>query len=211
MINLIRAGALGALATVALVVGAPAGAATVFSSANYVPDNETGDYYIAGDGQSYIAATFTLTRQSEITGIGGVFTQYSDGEIFAAIIGLPPAQTDVTASSLSGLSLAHTVFTAPQDGSDFTTPLSVVLGQGTYELVFGSGLWGATGDSGLATGMDGQANLLRTTDGGLTWDPLQDSMRVTVEASPVPLPAGLPLLVSGVAALGGLFRRRRAA
>ena len=210
MTHLIRATAIGALATLALVAGVPAGAATVYSSAGYVPNGETGDYYIANDGQSFIAATFTLSQQSEITGIGGVFTQFGDGgSIFGAIIAAPASQTDVTASSLVNLSLAHTIFAPPTDGSDLTTPLSALLGPGTYELVLGSGLWGTDGNSGLATGMDGQANLLRTVDGGASWDVLSDSVRVTVEASPVPLPAGLPLLMSGVAAIGGLMRRRQ--
>ena len=210
MINSMRASAFGALATLALVAGVPAGAATVYSSAGFVPNGETGDYYIANDGQSFIAATFTLSQQSEITGIGGVFTQFGDGgSIFGAIIAAPASQNDVTASSLVNLSLAHTIFAPPTDGSDLTTPVSALLGPGTYELVFGSGLWGTTGNSGLATGMDGQASLLRTVDGGASWDVLNDSVRVTVEASPVPLPAGLPLLVSGVAAIGGLLRRRQ--
>jgi hypothetical protein len=210
MTNLIRASAMGALATLALVAGVPAGAATVFSSAGFVPNGETGDYYIANDGQSFIAATFTLGQESEITGIGGVFTQFGDGgSIFGAIIAAPANQSDVTASSLANLSLAHAIFAPPTDGSDLTTPLSALLGPGTYELVFGSGLWDTTGNSGLATGMDGQASLLRTADGGASWDVLNDSVRVTVDASPVPLPAGLPLLASGVAAMGAMLRRRQ--
>jgi hypothetical protein len=210
MSNLIRASAFGALATLALVAGAPAGAATVYASAGFVPNGENGDYYIASDAQSFIAATFTLAQQSEITGIGGVFTHDGDGgSIFGAIIAQPTSQTDVTAANLVNLSLAHTIFAPPTDGSDLTTSLSVLLGPGTYEVVFGSGLWDTTGNSGLASGMDGEASLLRSVDGGASWDPLNDSVRVTVDASPVPLPAGLPLLMSGVAAIGGLLRRRQ--
>jgi hypothetical protein len=208
MTKLIRAGVIGALATAALMSG-PAMASTVFASAGFVPNGETGDYYIAADGQSYMATTFTLTQASEVTGIGGVFTQFGDGgSIFGAILAAPANQSDVTASTLAGLSLAHSIFAPPTDGSDASTALSVLLQAGTYELVFGSGVWGTTGNSGLAIGMDGQANLLRTTDGGATWDAVNDSVRMTVEASPVPLPAGLPLLASGLAAVGAMLRRR---
>lgn len=210
MTKLIRVSAVGTLATLALAAGVPAMASTVYASAGFVQNGETGDYSLANDAQSLIAATFTLTEESQLTGVGGVFTQFGDsGSIFGAIIAAPTSQTDVTSSSLLALSLAHTVFAPPTDGSDFTTPLSTVLGPGSYELIFGSGLWGATGNSGLATGMNGTANLLQSVDGGATWGALNDSVRVTVDASPVPLPAGLPLLASGLAALGALTRRRQ--
>jgi hypothetical protein len=130
------------------------------------------------------------------------------GTVFGDIIAAPGSQTAVTATSLVSQSLGHVVFNAPTDGSDAVAPLSALLGPGSYELVFGSGLFGATGVSGLATGMNGTADFFRSIDGGQSWDPQSDSVRMTVYASPVPLPAGLPLLISGVAAFGGLIRRR---
>jgi len=142
--------------------------------------------------------------------VGGVFTQFGDGgSVFAEIIAAPAQQSLVNTSTLAGLALAHTVFAPPIDGSDATTPLSVTLGPGTYELVFGSGLFGATGTSGLASGMDGQTTLAQSIDGGATWGDLTDSVRVTVTGNVVPLPASLPLLFSGVMAGFGFLRRRR--
>lgn len=211
-----RIGAIGALVALALGGGAPAFADTlVYESAGFVPNGEVGDYPIypfssANGGPGYVATTFTLGQQTNVTGVGGVFTQFpvTGGSIFADIIAAPANQTDVTATSLVSQSLGHVVFTAPTDGSDAKESLNVLLGPGTYELVFGSGLFGATGDSGLASGMQGTANFFNTADGGQTWNAQSDSLRMTVYASPVPLPAGLPLLISGVAALGGLLRRK---
>jgi hypothetical protein len=212
MNNMIRAVALVALAPLALLAAAPAMSDTLYASAGFVPNGETGDYFFDNTSQNLFAATFTLTQTSKVTGVGGVFTTFGDGgSIFASIIAAPAQQSLVNTSTLAGLSLAHTVFNAPTDGSDVTTPLSVILGPGTYELVFGSGLFGATGASGLASGMLGQATLAQSIDGGLSWDQLNDSVRVTVTGNVVPLPATLPLLFSGLMAGAGFLRRRRGA
>jgi hypothetical protein len=213
MTNMIRASALVGVASLALLAAAPAMSSTLFASAGYVSNGETGDYFIDNGANQLFGATFTLTQESQITGVGGVFTQFDGdgGSIFAAIIAAPALQTAVNSSTLTGLSLASTVFVAPADGSDASTPLSVLLGPGTYELVFGSGLFGATGQSGLASGMDGTATLAQSVDGGATWGTLSDSVRVTVTGDVVPLPAGLPLFCSGIAAIFGLVRRARAA
>jgi hypothetical protein len=214
MKNMIRASAFAGVASLALLAAAPAMSATLYSSADYVSSGqEAGDYFIDNGAQHLFGATFTLTQESQVTGVGGVFTRFDGdgGSIFASIIAAPGAQTAVNASTLAGLSLANTVFAPPADGSDATTPLSVLLGPGTYELVFGSGLFGATGQSGLVNGMNGTATLAQSLDGGATWDTLTDSVRVTVTGDVVPLPAGLPLFCSGIAALFGLVRRTRAA
>jgi hypothetical protein len=213
MKNTIRAVAILTLTPVALLAADPALCDTLYSSADFVPGGETGDYFIDNGGQHLFAASFTLSQASNITGVGGVFTKFDGdgGSIFAEIIAAPAQQTLVNTSTLEGLSLAHTVFTAPTDGSDATTALSVTLGPGTYELVFGSGLFGATGSSGLATGMNGLATLAQSIDGGLSWDALNDSVRVTVSGNVVPLPATLPLLCSGLLAGAGFLRRRRSA
>src|SRR5262249_2398087 len=151
----------------AVLTAAPAMADTLYASAGFVPGGEIGDYFFDNSGQNLFAATFTLSQTSQITGVGGVFTHDGDGgSIFAEIIGAPGQQSQVNLSPLAGLSLAHTVFNAPIDGSDVTTPLSVILGPGTYELVFGSGLFGATGQSGLASGMSGVTTLAQSIDGG---------------------------------------------
>ena len=212
MYTTIRGSALAALASLALFSAAPAMADTLYASSGYVYNStEVGDYAFDNTGQSLIAATFTLSQATHVTGVGGVFTQYGDGgTIFASIIALPSAQTNVTSASLPGLALGTAVFAPPTDGSDYTSTLSLNLSAGTYELVFGSGLFGATGYSGLASGMAGTANLLQSVDGGATWGTLSDSVRVTVSGTAVPLPAGLPMLGSALALGAGLVRRRRA-
>jgi len=211
MISITRAGTFAALVSSALMVGMPAFSATLYASAGYT-GQETGDYLIGSDGfggYDYVAASFSLTQASAVTGVGGVFTAYGDGNsIFAAIIAAPTSQTDVNAASLPGLALAYTTFTPPQDDSDAVAPLSALLGPGNYEVVFGSGVFGTSGQSGLATGQLGAATLYQSLDAGADWGTLTDSVRVTVEGSPVPLPAALPLLLSGLGGIGALLRRR---
>jgi hypothetical protein len=204
-------------ATLLMAVGVPAFSGTLYASAGYT-GAETGDYLIGNDGSNYelLAAEFTLAQTSQITGVGGVFTAYGDSNpIFAAIVAAPSNQSALNLSTLPTLALAQTSFTPPQDDSDATTPLSVTLGPGSYELVFGAGMTvngqPVTGQSGLATGQSGSATLFQSLDGGADWGTLTDSVRVTVEGTPVPLPASLPLLA---VALGGMLltlRRRGAA
>lgn len=200
---------LGALALSLGLAGTSAFAGTVFSTGNYSSD-ETGDYFI--NDEHFQGVTFELTQQTQITGIGGHFSQYSNGSIFGAIVaaasldGLPTAST----ADLEASALAHTVFAA--DGSDQIGTLSVNLAPGFYTVIFGSGLWGATGTSSLATGQDffGNANLFQTLDGGASWLTFSDSVRLDVQGvAAVPVPAALPLFASSILGLG-VFGRRRA-
>src|ERR1700739_4796537 len=104
MNNLIRAAVVAALAPVALLAAAPAMSDTLYASAGFVANGETGDYYFDSTAQNLFAATFTLSKTSNITGGGGVFTTFGDGgSIFGAIIAAPASQSLVNASTLPGL------------------------------------------------------------------------------------------------------------
>src|SRR5215831_11713671 len=106
MNNMIRVSAFAAFVCLA-AASAPALADQIPAAPGFVPNGETGDYFIADDGQSFIATTFTLTGASHVSGIGGVFTQFGDsGSVFGAILAAPLDQTTVTGASLPGLALA---------------------------------------------------------------------------------------------------------
>lgn len=196
--------------TVATVLASTATFAdTVFSTADFEAV-ENGTYAI--DNTNFQSVNFQLTQQTLITGIGGHFSQYSSGDnIFGAIVAassLASAPT-VDSSSLEALALAHTVFTP--DGSDQVAALSINLAPGAYTLVFGSGLWGTIGTSGLADSQDiiGAPNLFQTVNGGVTWSALNANVRMDVQGTAVPVPASLPLLASALAGLGAIARKRR--
>lgn len=194
----------------------PAHASTIFSSADYNA-NEPGDFNI--DNASFVGASFQLTQATTITGIGGHFSQYSYDNIFGAIVSASSlnALPTVTAANLASLALASTSL-AP-DGSDQLGSVSITLGPGTYDVIFGSGLWGTTGGSGLATGQTDNINsaaaLFQTVNGGASWSLLgENDVRIDVVGTPVsavPVPAALPLFASGLLGLMGAARRRRKA
>jgi hypothetical protein len=108
------------------------------------------------DASQFIAARFHLEHPMPVTRVGGHFTTGQNGaagEIFTAIVhvagpsafptGLPFTPHEVMASTLitipTGLS------------AELLVPLPVVLPAGDYLVVFGSGLFGATGEGSLTT------------------------------------------------------------
>ncbi|WP_347985711.1 PEP-CTERM sorting domain-containing protein [Methylomonas sp. AM2-LC] len=190
------------------LVNTQAVADTILSTADYNV-NEPGDYVI--DSSNYLATSFTLTQAEQITSIGGHFTQFGDGNnIFAEI-------TSVTAQGLpTSTVLAQVNFAPNTDGTDSSTAFSVLLGPGTYDIIFGGNTTTAPGSSGLASGQDitGNATFYQSTDSGVTWSTLAaNDLRVVVQGtavSAVPLPSSLPLLLSGLGLLGFSMKKRTA-
>jgi hypothetical protein len=207
--NAILRSSLLAVAISAVLMSANASASTLYESASFVDytsasadgSNEPGAYFI--DSSTYIIATIHLDSATQISALGGYFSEYSSGTIFGAI---------VSASSLSSLSssaLAEVVFTAT--GTDQSVSLSSVLtlAAGDYDIVFGSGLFGATGTGALVTyqSTNGSPTLLRSDDSGLTVSELSSSdVRITVAS--VPEPASYAMLLAGLGLMAGVARRR---
>lgn len=197
-----------AAATLALAAGAHADT-PFFQSASFVDEATSQGDFSVYDGK-FLGAVFTVTQAEAVSAIGGNFTQYSDGDIFGAIVRLAPGASlpgELTAAN----TVAHAVFTPSTGGGDQSVSLSTVLQPGRYAVVFGAGLFGTTGYSGLVSGQGalGVPSFV-AYDGGTASAFTDDTLRVTVNAvAAVPEPATALLWAAGAIALG-LVRRRRA-
>ncbi len=113
--------------------------------------------------------------------------------MFGAIIGLSsPTALPLGRPFNPGEVLASTIFTAPSFSDDVLIPLSVTLPPGDYALVFGSGLFGATGRGAMPlnnTDIPGSASYF-TWNGNLNvWMDTQfRNLRFVVLGNPVETP-----------------------
>ena len=177
-----------------------------------------GDGTTAGDGFSggshFIGADFTVAGPTQLTDIGASFVntaqQAATGPIFGAIVEVDPVTGLPTqdVENLASITLAEAVFTPDADG-DTTVPLSASLQPGTYGLVFGSGLFGATGVADLLSGNDivGSPSIFENDFAPFAQDPSDIDVRLFADGT-VPEPGSLPLLLSASLLLASLARRR---
>jgi hypothetical protein len=233
MINKIRATALAALALTALAVAAPASAAYVLQTAT-AGSGGSGSYPIYTDaavgngdgtdgGSTFIGAGFTLGGSVSSLQVGANVDALGSGSVFAEIVALPsagslpPATGGNLVAWLQTHSLGEATLTAPASAGDASTVInfSSALAAGDYAVIFGSGLYGTTGGINLT---DGNATIpspnIFTSLGGDSFQSYgyDSQIRIFAATVPVPLPAGLPLLVSGLlAGVGGFLRGRRPA
>jgi hypothetical protein len=190
-----RAAALAASLAAALPLAAHA---TSYETASFVDEATAGgDYFI--DSTRFLGATFNVAANESLTSVGGNFTAFGDGgTLFAAVL------------SSSGDMLAETTFTPL--GGDQSVTLSAALAAGSYTVVFGSGLFGATGSSGLVASQSPIGTPSFVQYGGVLANAqafTDDTLRVTMVTSPVPEPA--PVLLAGIGVLFlAVAGRRRA-
>ncbi len=217
----------------ALALSHPARADLLFQTATLDPnalaeDNTLvlqGDGTTAGDGFSggsfFIGADFTITQPTTISSIGAAFANTADqstsgpngdGSIFGAIVAVDPVTGLPTqpVENLASITLAEAVFTPTADG-DTTVPLSEVLQPGTYGVVFGSGLFGATGVADLLVGNDtvGTPSVFENDFAPFTQDPSDTDVRLFVDLVPASEPGSFALLGAGTVLIGMAARRRR--
>lgn len=176
-----------------------------------------GDGTTAGNGFSggsvFIGADFTVTAPTTISSIGASFGDTAvtagSGAIFGAIVSVDPTTGLPTQpiETLSTITLADAVFTPATDG-DTSVSLDVTLQPGTYGLVFGSGLFGATGVADLLHGEDtvGSPSIFENFYAPFAVDPNDTDVRLFLTA--VPEPASIAMLAGGVLTLAGMRRRR---
>jgi len=209
MNNFFRTTALAAAVAAATLSGGAHAASVVFASASFVDESvSNGDYYI--DNTRYLGAIFTISTAEQLSAIGGNFTQYGDGNaIFGAIV--PVAPGAALPGDIAAHAVASTVFTPT--GGDQTAAIIGVLTPGTYALVFGSGLYGTSGESGLVSGQlpIGTPTFVQygSSGGALTASAFtDDTLRVMVLATPVPEPSMAALWAGGALMLAWASRRR---
>ena len=157
----------------------------------------------------------------QVDHIGGHLSGSAGRDIFGAIVALMSPNALPSGSPFNpGEVLAFTTFTTPSPSTDVLTPLSVTLAPGTYGLVFGSGLFGATGDSAMPNNnsdIPGSASYFTWVAGTGPWRnvvPPSANIRFVVTGTPgpgapIPEPGTLLLLGSGIVGMGAVARRRR--
>jgi hypothetical protein len=148
------------------------------------------------------------------------------GTIFGTIVPVPTpgAFPAVAPLEIESIALAHTVFSAAAGHPttiDFRTPLAVELVPGDYALIFGSGLFGASGQGFMGTNnIPLPSSVTFTTDNAPPpqgfplgrWNGpfIGDSLRLVVEGEiqPIPEPSTLILFSTGLVGLIG-YRMRK--
>ena len=202
---------LGAVLTTAIATASSYAAAdTLYSTADlndFSNTFENGAYII--DNSNFLGTSFHLASASDVSAIGGYFTQFSDGNIFGAILASGAAWNTVGSSALAEVTFSGS-------GADQTISLSgpLHLAAGDYQVVFGSGLFGATGTSGLVDSQYtlGNPTVLQSFNAGTTVAALSaQDVRITVlgAVSPAPEAESYAMLLAGLGMIGAVVRRRR--
>lgn len=144
------------LSLAAIITNSPTASSVTLESATLGSLSGLPGYSI--DDYQFLGWRFQINETLQVRNIGGHFAGYADREIFGAIAPL----SDLTAlpqgipEDLEELSLAATTFSVPSNDNDpntssvvLLTPLSVTLTPGYYALIFGSGLFGASGSDAM--------------------------------------------------------------
>jgi hypothetical protein len=145
-------------------------AEVIYESATMGPTGQTEGYLI--DSYGFMGSRFYIGNPVQVTAIGGhLFAGWPEDDIFGAIVRLDGLNDLPNGFPfVSGDVVAYTLFTPNYPSSDFRAQLSVLLEPGYYGLVFGSGLYGATGSAYMPNG--GQSDMTGATY--FLWDGYYD-------------------------------------
>ncbi len=204
------------LGVAALAAAAPAHADVVLQTASF-SGTDNGDYQL--NSSDFIGARFSVSGETEITSIDVGLGEFGNGTIFAAIVPLSSASAlpSVDPTSLASIALDSVLIDVPQGINEVSTALSFDLAAGNYAVVFGSGLFGASGDgplddsnTRLSNPIGGSSLFQSDFKGG--WDNISDRhVLIEVDGTSVPEPSSLALLAAGCLLATAAVRRNRRA
>jgi len=155
---------------------------------------------------SFNGMRFELDQPTRVSRVGGHFVGAVSGgnSLFGAIIRVEdeddfPDSTDLSTSDIVG----STVFSLPDSSALTYGEINLVLEPGWYALVFGSGLFDASGrGAALLNNEIGESSNLLGFLSGFGWGSRQSGMYFVVEGSAVPEPSSITaasvLLVLGI-------------
>ncbi|MBI2849193.1 MAG: hypothetical protein HYX88_03585, partial [Chloroflexi bacterium] len=152
---------------------------TEFVSHNFIQESAT----LGSIGQTsgfsimtsqFLGWRFRIDGIVEITRIGGHLSRLQGGNrrIFAAIVKLDGPTAFPLGTPFGPTMVAVTTFDPGSPSSDVRASLSVRLGPGDYALVFGSGLFGATGEAVMPSNngdIPGRASYLSWVGSLVSW------------------------------------------
>jgi hypothetical protein len=142
----------GAIFIVLGTVGTTKAETIILESGSFIPSqvDPNAGYAIVGTQtvDQFLGWRFQLNNTLQVTDVGGYLSSY--GNIFAAIVSLSsPTALPQGNPFLPGEILASTTFDAGFQRQNVITPLSIKLNPGNYGLIFGSGLFSASGEGSM--------------------------------------------------------------
>lgn len=157
---------------------------------------QPGEYWTGSIAIDFGAAPNLRGNSLSLFSMSGMGKSYSVGSVSAA--GPNTNFNWVPWLTLTG------IFADWAPGSIYTSDLSFSFDQGRNITCWsGYSFWGGDGDPGSTCGNDYLEFISILSSGPGTWT------KTVVSPSPVPLPASMPLLLSGLAAFGLIARRKK--
>jgi hypothetical protein len=162
----------------------------------------------------FAGVRFEVTQPAVISKVGGHFVERFAGTFFGAIVKLNdatdfPDSIDLSTADLLG----KTTLIFPNPSTEVFGDLNLSLNPGWYALVFGSGLFGATGQGGtVENGSDiGSPTYISYHLGDPSWsvpiNPIFRNYRYVVLGELVPEPNSFVILVLALFPFGIRWRR----